>query len=582
MHRLSEVYSRLKEKGFFRGSRERVCIDSVLELLEKQVEGPSLTFIQLPPGYGKTAIPYSLCFWAISNDDTRVERAIQVLPLRSIVENVVGRFIGRDKYGETHGALSLGLTLEEAKSIAGGQCMFMHEASFMQKSFVATTLDTFSLTAAKLPPVELQKIAREYVGGMGSFGHYEIARGAILSSVVVFDEAHLFIEEREKESKATTLLISLIVSLLELHVPVVVLTATLPSRVREWLGEEVRKYLPNINIERFEYGVSGLRDNDFEGEISSVKLRTFKVKSDPDYISRIVEEASRSKRVLVVANTVSRARRIYDELSNHLDNLLLLHSKFTQKDREKKLSCLEKDEEWVCVSTQVVEAGVDVSADALFTDIAPFCSLVQRAGRCCRPSHVGSSGEGSIVICVSDEAVSEAEKVYHAELLGKTRLALEKVGEQFNWHSYESYIPLVNESHSVVPRKSASLLMEMKKFLLDPFVDSKDAFAFLLDLGSFTRDSPLVTGIVCDESEVKDGLLKEEGNYIPLELSDVREIAKMGGTKIVVREGKVREESIAESELSRPKNFYEKVLLGSVAAVRIPPGVYDSDRGLRI
>lgn len=579
MHRLSEVYSRLREKGFFKGSRERVCIDHVLRSLEGRVEGPSLTFIQLPPGYGKTAIPYSLCFWALSNDDVHVERVVHVLPLRSIVENVVGRFVGKEESGKTYGALSLGLTPEEARSIAGGQCMFMHEASFMQKSFVATTLDTFGLTAAKLPPVELRKIAKEYIGVRGSFGHYEIARGAILSSVVVFDEAHLFVEEKERESKATTLLASLIVSLLELRVPVVVLTATLPSRVREWLEGEVRKYLPNVGVKRFEYGVGGLRDDDFEGEISAVKLRTFKVKNDSDYVSRIVEETSRSKRVLVVANTVSRAKRIYDELSSNLDDLLLLHSKFTQKDREEKLDRL-KGERWVCVSTQVIEAGVDMSADALFTDIAPFCSLVQRAGRCCRPSHGGGDREGSVVICVSDEAVSEARKVYHAESLEKTWLALEKVGEQFNWHSYESYVPLVNESHSVVPKKSASLFMEVKKFLLDPFVDSKDAFDLLLDLGSFTRDNPLVTGIVCEKSEVEEGLLREE-NYIPLELSDLREVAKMGGTKIVVHGGKVEEEKIVGRDLSSPKDFYRMMLLGFVAAVRIPPEMYDSVRGLR-
>ena len=36
------------------------------------------------------------------------------------------------------------------------------------------------------------------------------------------------------------------------------------------------------------------------------------------------------------------------------------------------------------LATQVVEAGLDVSADLLLTEVAPMNSLIQRAGRCAR------------------------------------------------------------------------------------------------------------------------------------------------------------------------------------------------------
>src|SRR5436305_400598 len=35
----------------------------------------------------------------------------------------------------------------------------------------------------------------------------------------------------------------------------------------------------------------------------------------------------------------------------------------------------------ICVSTQVIEAGVDISAHRLWTEIAPWASMLQRLGR---------------------------------------------------------------------------------------------------------------------------------------------------------------------------------------------------------
>ena len=49
----------------------------------------------------------------------------------------------------------------------------------------------------------------------------------------------------------------------------------------------------------------------------------------------------------------------------------------------------------VCVSTQVIEAGVDVSFDRVFRDLAPIPSLVQTAGRCNR-SLEGATGRVTV------------------------------------------------------------------------------------------------------------------------------------------------------------------------------------------
>ena len=88
---------------------------------------------------------------------------------------------------------------------------------------------------------------------------------------------------------------------------------------------------------------------------------------------------------LVVANTVVRAREIWTELQSRTKaELVLLHSRFRAADRARQMERLEAKfppEGRVIVATQVIEAGIDLSASLLVTDVAPYSSLVQRFGR---------------------------------------------------------------------------------------------------------------------------------------------------------------------------------------------------------
>jgi CRISPR-associated endonuclease/helicase Cas3 len=96
---------------------------------------------------------------------------------------------------------------------------------------------------------------------------------------------------------------------------------------------------------------------------------------------------------LIVVNTIPRAKAIYGAICRELERrrwtaeALLVHSHFREADRARLLqSVLSKTppEGRIIVSTQVIEAGVDISAHVLFTEIAPWGSMVQRLGRCNR------------------------------------------------------------------------------------------------------------------------------------------------------------------------------------------------------
>jgi CRISPR-associated endonuclease/helicase Cas3 len=93
---------------------------------------------------------------------------------------------------------------------------------------------------------------------------------------------------------------------------------------------------------------------------------------------------------LAIVNTVGRARELLEALAGAGPaELVLLHSRFRRGDRARRaeaaLARVDRDGPGrIVVSTQVVEAGVDVSATTLFTEAAPWPSVVQRAGRCNR------------------------------------------------------------------------------------------------------------------------------------------------------------------------------------------------------
>jgi len=110
---------------------------------------------------------------------------------------------------------------------------------------------------------------------------------------------------------------------------------------------------------------------------------------------------------LVVVNTVARATKLYETVEKCLSpgkrkrgqaddqsqrgaadpELLLIHSRFRPDERRELIAKLKSGmpaQGRIVISTQVVEAGVDISAETLFTELAPWPSLVQRFGRCNR------------------------------------------------------------------------------------------------------------------------------------------------------------------------------------------------------
>ena len=106
------------------------------------------------------------------------------------------------------------------------------------------------------------------------------------------------------------------------------------------------------------------------------------------------------RRTIVICNTVDRAIGVHTELRERKPkncDLILLHSRFRPPERKAHFKRLESlnlskfPQGQIVVSTQVIEAGVDLSSAILWSEVAPLASLAQRLGRLNRAGEFNGS-----------------------------------------------------------------------------------------------------------------------------------------------------------------------------------------------
>jgi len=148
------------------------------------------------------------------------------------------------------------------------------------------------------------------------------------------------------------------------------------------------------------------------------------------------------KKVLITINTVKNSQNVYshltsdkkllDELSIKKENVLLIHSRFIGKHREEKVGRVtnsnmkDKDlpENKILISTQVIEASVNIDYDILITELAALDSLIQRMGRVNRNRGEYETGKGDVYII--DGFLRGADRVYTQNTLPLTSGLLRK------------------------------------------------------------------------------------------------------------------------------------------------------------
>lgn len=149
-----------------------------------------------------------------------------------------------------------------------------------------------------------------------------------------------------------------------------IMTATFPKVLYRFLDnlkipyvKQDRRFKPNIEIR---HKICVIRN---EG-IDTNKVRKF----------------AKDKKVLVIVNTIKQAQLLYEELKD--ENVHLLHSHYIKEHRKMLEDTIleftdrqRNRKSGIWISTQIVEASLDIDFDILFTEMSSLDSIFQRMGR---------------------------------------------------------------------------------------------------------------------------------------------------------------------------------------------------------
>jgi CRISPR-associated endonuclease/helicase Cas3 len=236
---------------------------------------------------------------------------------------------------------------------------------------------------------------------------YEATWTSLADSLVVIDEIHAY------EPARLGLLLELLSELvLRWNVKVCAMTATMPTWLKRILSELLcaKEVVPDPELFR-----TFARHRI---EITDAQLL------DDSVCDAALKEFASGKSVLLTANTVGTAQRLYGSLRTRLpkETCLLLHSRFASGDRLEKEAMLLKrigtssrlSRPAIAVSTQVVEVSLNLDFDTIITEPAPLEALLQRFGRVNR-----GRTKGIVPVRILTKSLRD-HKIYDPELTARS------------------------------------------------------------------------------------------------------------------------------------------------------------------
>jgi CRISPR-associated endonuclease/helicase Cas3 len=194
----------------------------------------------------------------------------------------------------------------------------------------------------------------------------------------------------------------------------------------------------------------------------------------------VLKEHKPDSLTLVVVNRVARAQEIYERLlksGRSPDQIALIHSRYRPVDRARHEALLNQTGDRLVIATQAVEAGVDISARLLITELAPWSSLVQRFGRCNRRGEFDAAEVAWVDLALKDEK-DDLAWPYSFASLEKARSALQAI---------QDVGPNSLQSISVPPDEVIRPVIR-RKDLLDLFDTTPDLCGNDLDVSRYIRD----------------------------------------------------------------------------------------------
>ncbi|PEA54855.1 CRISPR-associated helicase/endonuclease Cas3 [Bacillus pseudomycoides] len=303
-------------------------------------------------GIGKTE---GALFW-IGND-----KGIFTLPLKVSINAIYDRI--RDVYNYNDvGLLHSDSHLEYAKRAEGQE--FSLSALNHTKQF------SMPLTITTLDQV---------IDFVGLYPGFELKLAIFSYSKLVIDEIQMY------SPRLVAFIVMGLKYITDMGGKFLIMTATLPPLFIEALRNE------NIPFKQPETPFLKLNHN---GEV--MQRHVMKM-IERDLTIEEVLVHSLEQKVLIIVNTVGKAQELYRGFENMGIEAHLLHSRFIQKHRQSKEAAIKElgkrtcKETGIWITTQLVEASLDIDFDLLLTELSEATGLFQRMGRVYRGRHYNGS-----------------------------------------------------------------------------------------------------------------------------------------------------------------------------------------------
>ena len=267
--------------------------------------------------------------------------------------------------------------------------------------------------------------------------HMMLRHLGLAGKVVILDECHAY------DAYMNQYLDRTLEWLGSYHVPVIILSATLPAQRRI---ELVKAYLQKRTLEdwcdNIAYPLLTWTDGGqiFQKQIpTEPSSRTVHVAflSEHALVNQLRDLLSEGGCAAIIVNTVQRAQKIAALLYQELPEMeiLLNHAQYLMPDRlenEKTLlerlgkkSTPELRNRVIAIGTQVMEQSLDFDADVLITDLCPMDLLLQRMGRLHRHNRKRppALSEAACLVLTPEDGSFEkgAAYIYGEWLLMKTK-----------------------------------------------------------------------------------------------------------------------------------------------------------------
>lgn len=432
----------------------------------------------IPTGFGKTAAVLSSWLWKrAAGDRATPTRLVYCLPMRTLVEQTervancwvaaawsglglkvsVDVLMGGAEAGQRRGVPGWMMQADKPAILIGTQDMLVS----------AALMRGYGVTRYRWP-VDFALLHND---AMWVFDEVQLAGAALPTSA----QLEAFRKEYNTAAPARTLWMS--ATLDPAWLKTVDFTTADQARPHDLSDEDLSQ------TTHLWKAVKALRRAEISpGEIAG-KLGPARDKAIGRYATALAHLARKrsqpGRRTIVFLNTVARAQAVFTALKATADPAtpLLLHSRFRQEERARITEeALKEPPEGGCivVTTQALEAGVDMTSSVMVTELAPWSSMVQRFGRCNRYGECGEKGGDVLWVDLPDEAAQP----YSAEELGEARGKLSEL--MACGPAALSAVRLSSPPATHVIRR---------RDLLDLFDTEADLSGFDLDVSPYVRDA---------------------------------------------------------------------------------------------